>query len=51
MLHDPASPRLSEFDERVYAQVVPPEHFLRKVLWVVPIPSQHSARQAHGTPG
>jgi IS5 family transposase len=36
MLHDLFVPRLSEFDESVYAQVVPPDHFLRKVLRVVP---------------
>jgi transposase len=36
MLRDLALPRLSTFDEDVYAQVVPPTHFLRKVLEVVP---------------
>jgi IS5 family transposase len=35
MLHELVSPSLSEFDEQVYAQVVPPTHFLRKVLQVV----------------
>lgn len=29
-------PRLSEFDEGLYAQVVPPGHFLRKVQEVIP---------------
>jgi len=36
MLHDLTVPSLSEFDERIYSQVVPPDHFLRKVLQVVP---------------
>src|SRR5512136_2781209 len=36
MFREWVCPSLSEFDEEVYAQVVPPTHFLRKVLEVVP---------------
>jgi transposase len=36
MLVDLFSPRLSEFDQEVYRLVVPGDHFLRKVLEVVP---------------
>lgn len=36
MLHTFAPPRLSEFDQRVYTQVVRSDHFLRKVSRVVP---------------
>jgi transposase len=36
MLCDPSSPRLSEFDLQVYRAVVPPDHYLRNVLQVVP---------------
>lgn len=36
MLDDPVLPRLSEFDQRVYATVVPAHHYLRTVLQVVP---------------
>jgi transposase len=35
MLCDPAAPPLSEFDQQVYRGVVPPDHYLRKVLQVV----------------
>jgi len=35
MLCDWSLPRLSEFDERIYQAVVPPGHFLRKVLQVI----------------
>ena len=36
MLLDPSPPRLSEFDQQVYRAVVPPGHYLRKVLEAVP---------------
>ena len=36
MLRDVVIPRLSEFDERICAQVVPRGHFLRKALQVIP---------------
>jgi transposase len=36
MLCDPAPRPLSEFDQQVCRAVVPPDHFLRKVLQVVP---------------
>ena len=36
MLYDPAAPALSEFDQQVYRSVVPPDHYVRKVLEVVP---------------
>ena len=36
MLCDSPLPFLSEFDERVYCLVVPPDHYLRKVMQVVP---------------
>ncbi len=36
MLYDVVPPRLSEFDQGIYQTVVPPDHFLREVLQVVP---------------
>jgi transposase len=36
MLYDCVVPRLSAFDEQVYRTVVPPDHYLRTVLRVVP---------------
>lgn len=36
MLRDLAVPRLSEFDRQVYRTVVPPDHYLGRVLQVVP---------------
>jgi IS5 family transposase len=36
MLCDPAPPRLSKFDQLVYRVVVPPDHYLRNALQVVP---------------
>jgi len=36
MLCDAAAPPLSEFDQQVYRTVVPSDHYLRKVLEVVP---------------
>jgi len=36
MLCDPKPPRLSPFDQQVYQAVVPKDHFLLKVLQVVP---------------
>ena len=36
MLYHSVLPVLSEFDLRVYREVVPPDHYLRKVLRVVP---------------
>jgi transposase len=36
MLCDPAGPRVSEFDQGIYRTVVPPGHYLRTALQVVP---------------
>lgn len=36
MLYDPIAPRLSEFDQQVYRAVVPPDHYLRRALQLVP---------------
>ena len=36
MLYDSIQPHLSEFDQQVYRTVVGPDHYLRKVLRVVP---------------
>ena len=42
MLNDPEAPPLSDFDQQAYRVVVPPGHFLRKVLQVVPWDDFHS---------
>ena len=36
MLCDPSTPPMSDFDRQVYRTVVPPGHYLQKVLRVVP---------------
>lgn len=36
MLYDPIPPRLSDFDRQIFQSLVPADHFLRKVLAVIP---------------
>jgi transposase len=50
MLSDPISPTLSEFDLRVYEEVVPRDHFLRKVLAVVPWDTFYDVLAPYYTP-
>jgi len=50
MIADPALPRLSESDQRVYRTVVPPDHYLRKALQVVPWDDFHELLAAHYSP-
>lgn len=50
MLCEPVVAHLSEFDERVYDLVVPPDHYLRKVLQVVPWDSFHDLLAPYYSP-
>ena len=50
MLYDAVAPRLSEFDQQVYRAVVRRNHFLRKVLQVVPWDTFHDLLAPYYTP-
>jgi transposase len=50
MLCDPVPPTLSEFDLQVYRTIVPRDHFLRKVLQVVPWDAFHDVLAPYYTP-
>jgi len=50
MLCDPVAPRLSDFDQQVYRIVVRRDHFLRKVLEVVPWDTFHDLLAPYYTP-
>ncbi len=50
MLCDPAPPVLSEFDLQVYRTIVPRDHFLRKVLQVIPWDTFHDVLAPYYTP-
>ncbi len=47
MLHDPARPKLSDFDQEVFRMTVPKEHFLRKALEVIPWDEFHDLLAPH----
>jgi transposase len=50
MLCDPSPPRLSPFDRRVFDAFVPADHFLRKVLQVIPWDSFHQVLAPYYSP-
>ena len=50
MLGDPSPPALSEFDHQVFRAFVPPDHYLRKALQVIPWDDFHEILAPYYSP-